>query len=130
MFAVAKCSMAAAKIAGAQDLTEPVYPPGTYNVPDGMPYGRYGASVDFGTGHFSNGIAANPCTYMTYDAAGHYLKSGSYTSAMDEPRVDITPDVAKFWTTGCTPWALTRASPENRCSTRVSCGRAARLSSA
>jgi hypothetical protein len=47
---VAKCSMAAAKIAGAQDLTEPVYPPGTYDVPDGMPNGHYGASVDFGTG--------------------------------------------------------------------------------
>jgi len=108
---VAKCSMAAAKIAGAQDLTEPVYPPGTYDVPDGMPNGHYGAIVDFGTGQFSNGTAENSCTYMTYDAAGHFLKSGSYTSAMDQPGVDITPDVAKFWTKGCTPWALVRAAP-------------------
>lgn len=105
-FPVAKCAMAAAKIAGAQDLTEPVYPPGTYDVPDGMASGRYGASIDFGTGQFSNGTAENSCTYMTYDAEGHYLKSGSYNSGMDEPRVDITRDVAKFWTKGCTPWAL------------------------
>jgi serine/threonine-protein kinase len=106
-FPVAKCAMAAAKIAGAADLTEPVYPPGSYDVPAGMPVGRYGASVDFGTGQFSNGVAQNACAYMTYDAAGHFLKSGSYDSAMDEPRVDITSDVAKFWTSGCTPWALT-----------------------
>jgi hypothetical protein len=26
-------------------------------------------------------------------------------------RVDITPDVAKFWTTDCTPWALVGAVP-------------------
>jgi hypothetical protein len=42
-----------------------------------MPYGTYGAAIDFGTGQFSNGIAANPCTSSTYDAAGNIISSGT-----------------------------------------------------
>jgi hypothetical protein len=86
----------------------PFYPPGTYSVPRAMPYGTYGASIDFGTGQFNNGVAANPCTFSTFDAAGFLINSGTFNSySQAPPRAEIDRDAAQFRTSGCTPWALT-----------------------
>jgi hypothetical protein len=72
-----------------------------------MPYGTYGASIDFGTGGFSNGIAANPCTYASYDAAGNIINTGSFNSySQASPQAEIDRNTTLFRTSGCTPWAL------------------------
>ena len=74
-----------------------------------MPYGTYGATIDYGTGQFSNGIAANPCTFSTYDAAGNTINSGTFNSySQASPRTEISRNAALFRTSGCTPWALTQ----------------------
>jgi hypothetical protein len=94
-------------VAGGISPAGPVYPPGTYAVPAAIPYGTYGAIIDFGTGQF-NGTAANPCTYATYDAAGTLLHSGSFNSySQPPPQADIDHNATLFRTSGCTPWALT-----------------------
>jgi hypothetical protein len=70
-----------------------------------MPYGTYGATIDFGTGQFSNGIAANPCTFSTYDAAGNIISSGTFNSySQASPRAEIGRGAALFRTSGYTPW--------------------------
>jgi len=55
----AQCVRAAVAVAGGIYPAGPVYPPGTYSVPGAIPYGTYGASIDYGTGKFSNGITPN-----------------------------------------------------------------------
>jgi hypothetical protein len=103
----AQCVRAAVALAGGIYPAGPVYPPGTYAVPSTMPYGTYGATIDYGTGQFSNGIAANPCTFSTYDAAGNIINSGTFNSySQGSPRAEISRNAALFRTSGCTPWAL------------------------
>jgi len=105
----AQCVMAAVAVAGGINPAGPVYPPGTYTVPARMPYGTYGASIDFGTGQFSNGIAANPCTYTTYDATGNIINTGTFNSySQSPPQADIDRQTTLFRTSGCTPWALAK----------------------
>lgn len=107
-FSQADCVRAAVAVAGGISPAGPVYPPGTYTVPSGIPYGTYGASIDYGTGQFSNGIAANPCTYTTYDAAGNLVHTGSFNSySQPSPQADIDDNTTLFRTSGCTPWAVT-----------------------
>ena len=87
----------------------PVYPPGAYAVSAAMPYGTYGAIIDYGTGQFSNGIAGNPCTYATYDAAGNIINTGTFNSNLQAPpQAEIDRSTTLFRTSGCTPWALTK----------------------
>jgi hypothetical protein len=50
----------AVAVAGGINPAGPVHPPGKYAVPATMPYGTYGATIDFGTGQFSNGTACKP----------------------------------------------------------------------
>jgi hypothetical protein len=108
----AQCVMAAVAVAGGTNPAGPVYPPGTYTVPAKMPYGTYGASIDFGTGRFSNGIAANPRTYASYDAAGNIINTGSFNSySQASPQAEIDRNTTLFRTSGCTPWALTHPLP-------------------
>jgi len=108
-FPQAQCVMSAVAVAGGINPAGPVYPPGSYAVPATVPYGTYGASIDFGTGQFSNGTAANPCTYTSYDAAGNMLNTGTFNSySQGDPRVQITQGTTLFRTSGCTPWALTK----------------------
>jgi len=105
----AQCVRAAVAVAGGIYPGGPVYPPGTYSVPRAIPYGTYGASIDFGTGGFSNGIAANPCTFSTFDASGNLISSGTFNSySQGSPRAEISRDATLFRTSGCTPWALTQ----------------------
>jgi serine/threonine protein kinase len=104
-----QCVRAAVAVAGGIYPAGPVYPPGTYAVPGAMPYGTYGASIDYGTGQFSNGTAANPCTYSSYDAAGNAIDTETYSSySQAAPQVQIDRRTASFRTSGCTPWALTK----------------------
>jgi serine/threonine protein kinase len=105
----AQCVRAAVALAGGIYPAGPVYPPGTYAVPSTMPYGTYGATIDYGTAQFSNGIAAHPCTFSTYDAAGSIISSGTFnTYSQASPRAEISRNAAQFRTSGCTPWALTQ----------------------
>jgi hypothetical protein len=111
----AKCVTAAVAVAGGTNPAGPVYPPGTYTVPATMPYGTYGASIDFGTGGFSNGIAANPCTYDSYDAAGNIINTGSFNSySQASPQAEIDRNTTLFRTSGCTPSALTPPAASKR----------------
>lgn len=96
----ARCAVAATIIAGAQNVTESVYPPGTYSVPNTITPGTYGAVLDFGGG-------SRACIYTTYDIAGKVIKTGSYNLVTEKAQAVITPNAAKFQTSGCTPWALT-----------------------
>lgn len=111
----AQCVMSAVALAGGINPAGPVYPPGTYSVPATMPDGTYGATIDFGTGNFSNGIAANPCTFSTYDAAGNIISSGTFNSySQASPRAEVDRGAAVFRTSGCTPWALvSNSNPPN-----------------
>lgn len=107
----AQCVMAAVAVAGGSNPAGPVYPPGTYTVPATMPHGVYGASIDYATGQFSNGVAAIPCTYTTYDAAGNVIKSGTFNSySQPEPQAQIDDRTTLFQTAGCTPWAFIRSN--------------------
>jgi hypothetical protein len=106
----AQCVTAAVAVAGGINPAGPVYPPGTYTVPATMPYGTYGASIDYGTGQFSNGIAANPCTYATYDATGNIINSGTFNSYSQAPlRAEIDHHTTLFRTSGCTLRALIKS---------------------
>ena len=61
---------------------------------------------------FSNGIAANPCTYASYDAAGNIINTGSFNSySQASPQAAIDRNTTLFRTSGCTPWALTHPLP-------------------
>jgi serine/threonine-protein kinase len=105
----AQCVRAAVAVAGGIYPAGPVYPPGAYAVPATLPYGTYGAIIDYGTGQFSMGIAANPCIFSTYDAAGNIIGSGTFNSNLQaSPSVVIGRNAALFRTSGCTPWALTQ----------------------
>jgi hypothetical protein len=100
----AQCVMAAVAVAGGINPAGPVYPPGTYTVPAAMPYGTYGASIDYGTGQFSNGIAGNPCTYATYDAAGNIINTGTLNSYSQAPaQAEISRNTTLFRTSGASP---------------------------
>jgi serine/threonine-protein kinase len=104
----AKCVAAAVAVAGGMNPAGPVYPPGTYSIPAALPYGTYGATIDGGTGQFSNGFATNPCTFSIYDAAGNIISSGTFNSySQASPSAEIDRGAAVFRTSGCTPWALT-----------------------
>jgi hypothetical protein len=73
-----------------------------------MPYGTYGASIDFGTGQFNNGVAANPSNFGTFDAAGNLINSGTVNAySQAPPRVRSAAPQHNLETSGCTPWALT-----------------------
>lgn len=85
-----KCEAAAAILAGAPGSTGPFIPPGTYAVPREMSPGLYAAA---------NGVAGAGCSWRTYDNAGNLLDAGN-----DAQDVAIGPLVARFSTTGCTPW--------------------------
>jgi serine/threonine protein kinase len=89
-FPRSKCEAAAAILAGAPGSTGPFIPPGTYAVPAEMSPGLYAAA---------NGVAGASCSWHTYDNAGNLLDAGT-----DEQAVAIGPLVARFSTTGCTPW--------------------------
>lgn len=107
-YSQADCVRAAVAVAGGINPAGPVYPPGTYAVPSDIPYGTYAASIDFGTGQFNNGVAANPCTYITYDASGKVIHVATVNSySQPTPQVDIDQSTTRFQTSGCTPWAMT-----------------------
>lgn len=107
----AQCVMSAVAVAGGINPAGPVYPPGAYAVPATMPYGTYGASIDFGTGQFSNGTAAFPCTYAAYDAAGNIIYTGTFSSySQASPQAVIDRNTTLFRTSGCTPWALAKTN--------------------
>jgi serine/threonine protein kinase len=106
-FPQAQCVMAAVAVAGGSNPAGPVYPPGTYTVPATMPYGIYGASIDYAIGQFNNGVAANPCTYATYDAAGNIITTGTFNSySQSPPQAEIDHRTTLFRSSGCTPWAF------------------------
>jgi hypothetical protein len=108
-FSETQCVRAAVSVAGGVYPAGPVCPPGTYAVPTALPYGTYGSSIDFGTGQFSMGTAANPCTFTTYDSDGKVVASGTFDSySQPSPSVEIGNEVTSFRTSGCTPWVLTR----------------------
>ncbi|WP_158169783.1 serine/threonine protein kinase [Mycolicibacterium smegmatis] len=93
-----KCVAAAAAMVGAPKTDGPVFPPGTYEVPNTMAFGTYAALPQ--PGGF--------CAYYIYDKAGKLHDSGTYNNAMDKPIVEVNPfaDGGRFQTVGCTPWAM------------------------
>jgi serine/threonine-protein kinase len=101
-----KCEDAAAVLAGAPGSPGPFIPSGTYAVPAEMEPGLYSAASD---------VAGAGCSWHTYDNAGNLLQAG--TDAQD---VTIESDVARFTTTGCTPW-VRKTQPRNS-DTRLASG--------
>lgn len=99
----ADCVAAAAQIAGSPDSTGPVFPPGTYTIPDYMPYGTYGAGVG------PNGS----CTFTVFDRYGQVVNTGSRLITLGTPTVEIDPraEHGMFVSYGCTPWARTKPLP-------------------
>jgi serine/threonine protein kinase len=101
-----KCEHAAAVLAGAPGSPGPFIPSGTYAVPAEIEPGLYSAASDVkGTG----------CSWQTYDNAGNLLQAGT-----DVQDVTIEPHVARFTTTGCTPWV--RKTPPRNSDTRLASG--------
>ncbi|GFG83418.1 serine/threonine-protein kinase [Mycolicibacter algericus] len=99
----ADCVAAAAQIAGSPERTGPVFPPGTYTIPDYMPYGTYGAGLGPG----------GSCSYTVFDRHGQVVDTGSRLITLGTPTVEIDPraEDGMFVSYGCTPWARTKPLP-------------------
>ena len=97
-FPQAKCVASAAAIVDSPNTSGPVFPEGTYNVPDTMPFGTY-AAIPWPKGG---------CAFYIYDSTGKLYNSGSYTNAFDKPVVEVNPFASKgrFQTVGCSPWVM------------------------
>lgn len=97
-FPQAKCVAAAAAIAGSQNLSGPVFPDGTYDIPDSMPFGTCSAIPG----------PKGSCAFYIYDSTGKLVDSGSYTNALDKPIAEVDPVASngRFQTVGCTPWVM------------------------
>jgi hypothetical protein len=73
------------------------YGPGTYAVPGQFPYGIYRATTAPG--------APDPgCTYKSLTSDGKVVdtNSGAFLGAVTAEV--LSPNIAQFTTTGCTPW--------------------------
>ena len=97
-FPQAKCVASAAAIVDSPNTSGPVFPEGTYDVPDTMPFGTY-AAIPWPRGG---------CTYYIYDSTGKLYDSHTYTNAFDKPVVEVNPFASKgrFQTVGCSPWVM------------------------
>ncbi|WP_317156855.1 serine/threonine-protein kinase [[Mycobacterium] appelbergii] len=97
-FPQAKCVAAAASMVGSRNTSGPVFPPGTYDVPDTMAFGTYAALPQ----------SSGNCAYYVYDKTGKLYDSTSYTNAFDKPVVEVNPFASggRFQTVGCTPWVM------------------------
>lgn len=97
VFAV--CAFLAFSSAGLARAEQPSYPPGTYSVPDDLPYGTYVA-------HNVEGVWPG-CTYGTYTADGTPIDA--YNGSM-QPWIFAriySPAIATFVSgDGCTPWEM------------------------
>lgn len=93
----AKCVASAADIVKSPNITGPVFPAGTYDIPDTMPFGTYAASPGPGT-----------CSFLIYDSTGKVYNSGTYTNGSDKPVVEVNPFASRgrFQTMGCSPWVM------------------------
>ena len=100
---MAKCVAAAAAIAGSQDTSGPVFPDGTYNVPNSMPYDTYSAIPG----------PKGSCAFYTYDNTDKPIDSGSYTNVFDKPIADVNPLAPRFQTVGYTPWVMIEPLSQN-----------------
>lgn len=97
-FPQAKCVASAAAIVNSPNTSGPVFPEGTYDVPDTMPFGTCAAISWPGAG----------CTFYIYDSTGKLYDSRTYTNAFDKPVVEVNPfaSKARFQTVGCSPWVM------------------------
>ena len=104
-FPQAKCVAAAAAIAGSPNTSGPVFPDGTYNVPDSMPFGTYSAIPG----------PKGSCAFYIYDSTGKLVDSGNYTNVFDKPVAEVDPFASngRFQTVGCTPWAMIKPLSPN-----------------
>lgn len=93
----------AAAIAVAPTITGRVFPPGAYTIPDGMPYGTYGAAVG----------PDGSCTYTVFDRRGRIINRGSRLISLGTTTVDVDPraEDGMFVSYGCTPWARIKPLP-------------------
>jgi hypothetical protein len=98
LFPQAKCVASAAAIVNSPNTSGPVFPEGTYDVPDTMPFGTY-AAIPWPRGG---------CTFYIYDSTGKLYDSRTYTNVFDKPVVEVNPFASKgrFQTVGCSPWVM------------------------
>lgn len=73
------------------------YGPGSYAVPDQLPYGVYTASVDMRD-------FAPACSYSLWTADGKFISGETGPSGSSLTASISAPPVARFITHGCTPW--------------------------
>ena len=104
-FPQAECVASAAAIVNSPNTSGPVFPQGTYDVPDTMPFGTY-AAIPWPRGG---------CTFYIYDNTGKLYDSHTYTNAFDKPVVEVNPFASKgrFQTVGCSPWVMIKPLSPN-----------------
>ena len=73
------------------------YGPGTYAVPDQLPFGIYRATT-------APGAPAPGCTYTSKTADGKVVDTNSGGFLGDVTAEVLSPNIAQFTTAGCTPW--------------------------
>lgn len=103
-FPRAKCVASAAEMVNSPNISGPVFPDGTYDVPDTMPFGTYAASPGPGG-----------CSFFIYDSTGKLYNSGTYNNGLDRPTIEVNPFASRgrFQTVGCSPWVMMKPlSPE------------------